>query len=61
MSNHSATLGLVLWLGAVPLLMWAGLDGPALAGVVGTGWFLIGAVLVTQWMVAGGMPPMSVR
>jgi len=48
---------MLLLVGALPLLFWAGVGGPTLAGVVGVGLFLIGWYLSTQWMMAGGMPP----
>jgi hypothetical protein len=61
MSEYHPKLGITLWLGAVPLLLWGGLGGPAWAVGAGALSTLVGGLLSVQWMMAGGMPRMRVR
>ena len=56
MSWFGAEIGLLLWFAAVALFMWVGLGGPPLASVAALCSFLVGSLLVTQWMMSGGMP-----
>jgi len=61
MSHRDSLIAIISWLAALPLLIWAGVGGPAAAGVAGTGAFLFGLVFFTAWAAAGGIPPMYVR